>query len=211
MIYTVVFPIVFGIYKFKQLDFSLRILLYDLILGLIRDVGFDYLEGPEAKHLYQILFAIQNVSFIFFAFLIWGQKKHPFKKTTYLFLILTISFIAESIIRKTNRFSYSLIDPAAYLFLAFIGLDCLAFVLKNKKDKKQKNWKAIWLVVFVVSNFHYVLYNILTYFFYNKNNYGFFVNLFVINLTLYTLTNLILTFLFIWHPPKQQYLRHSSL
>jgi hypothetical protein len=210
LVYTVVFPILFGLYRFKQLDLTFRILLLDLIFGLIREIAFDYVHGPQAKHLFQILFAIQNISFTYYAFLIWGQKKQPFKKTIYLLLLLSISFFAESLIGKTNPFQYSLVDPAAYLLLVFFLLDCLAFVLKNTRDKKQKTWITILLITLSISNMHYVLFNILSYFFYNEKNADFFLSLFMVNMILYTLTNLIFAFLFIWYPQKQQYLQHSS-
>lgn len=206
LIYTIVLPIVFGLYRYHQLDLTFRILLWDRIIGFFREVGFDYIPGPQAKHLFQIVFTLQEVSFVFYAFLVWGQKKQPAKKTFILLIILSILFFAELTIKKENIFQYSLIDPAAYLILVFVGLDSLAVVLRKMKNKKEKYCKASILIGLSISNIHYVLFNIFSYFFYSQKNAGFFIKLYFVNLLFYVVTNLIFTAVFIWYPKKQQFL-----
>lgn len=108
---TVAFPVIFGLYRYRQLDFSFRIFVCIYLVALIHEFFYDFIIQVDNKHLYEKIFATIDISLTYVVLLIWGGNKQTFKKAVFLTLALAISFIIEDVIQEKGQYSYSLVDP----------------------------------------------------------------------------------------------------
>lgn len=177
------------------------------MVSLIHESLYDYITGVDNKHLFDKPFTLLDLSLTYSVLLIWAQKKKPFKKVLIFFLAVLISFILEDVFfYEKGQLRYSLVDPLFNVIITLTGIDTLVFVLKNTKEKKEKVIKACIAFFWIISTTQFVLFNFFSYFLYDKTNAFLFGLLYLIYMSFFALTNMLIAFSFIWIPQKQQYL-----
>jgi hypothetical protein len=206
--FSIIFPVILGLIRFRIIDVEYRPFLICLFIGLTNEVLSFALSEYRIPNFINIncYYLIEAVLFMTF-FNNWGTLKQPYYTPLLLFVIISWSLETLLLSKMQNFNSYFLILYS--LILAILSLMTLSKLISRERKNLLRNAEFIICVAFLI----YYTITILSEVF---RMYGLTVNrtfrLNIIYISLFTnlFANLLFTIAIAWMPTKRKFSLPSS-
>ena len=206
----IIIPIIVGVYKYKELDFSYRLLLYWSCMRFINQC-LDYLfyraPGYILSPFWNNIFNYQSELLslpvlVFIAFSWLGLlKKNQLTVKFFLFCIASVLLEIYLIGLEQIRGSFALLFCT--LIGIFIFVYSLNYLLKKQMIIKEKRSKLLIILPFIISDIYSISLDIYIYYLYSDETELIFQMLYHVLMAIVAL-KLLCTALSIWWAPKKE-------
>ncbi len=206
----IIIPIIVGVYKYKELDFSYRLLLYLSCISFINEsLSFIFYRVPTYKlaPFWNNIFNYQSQLFslpllVYIAFSWLGLlKKNQLTVKFFLFCIASVLLEIYLIGLEQIRGSFAVLFCT--LIGIFIFIYSLNYLLKKQLIIKEKRSKLLIILPFIISDIYSISLDIYIYYLYSDETALTFQMLYNVLMAIVAL-KLLCTALSIWWAPKKE-------
>lgn len=202
-----IIPVIIGSIRFNRLDYCFRLLLINILLGMIADIHILnklLLNTPLLYNLKSRLYTTCDGILLVAIYLCWLREKNRNK----LFLISTsliLVAIIDSLIFGISSFRTSLIDIFCPFIVVVFAIRAFV-VLVADKSNQQKTAKLMIVIPQIVFYSYFLIISVLSFFLYTKSKSDFFFGLYSPIIILNALCSISYSIALIWLPKKERFL-----
>lgn len=209
-LFFIIIPIIVGVFKYKELDFAYRLLLYSSCISFINqclNYLFYRVPGYKLSPFWNNIFNYQSQLLslpilVFIAFSWLGlQKKNQLTFIFFLFCITSVFLEIYMIGMDEIRGSFALLFCT--LIVIFIFVNSLNYLLKKQMIIKEKRSKLLIILPFIIGDIYSISLDIYIYYLYSDETALIFQMLYHVLMAIVAL-KLLCTALSIWLAPKKE-------
>jgi hypothetical protein len=183
-LFFMIIPVIMGVLRFKELDFSYRALFYSCCLIFISQslYFFFYISVnkllPFWNNIFNYLSALCWLPVFVFLAISWSRIKNKYLLTIAFFLTCIISILIETYLLGLEEIRESL----AILFCKLLAILFFAYVLNDLINqnilKRNKRSKLLIILPYLIMNSYSISVELFMYFLYSEETVQVFQNLY---------------------------------
>jgi hypothetical protein len=194
---TILIPLVLGVFRYKDLDSSLKYFLFYLSTGFLSEILIYFFDDKTYILIVQQLYLLLEGQLILIMFLKWSEDRNRnIFVSSMLFLVFSV-FDSYLVFNSENNSNKS-INIIQFIILIIVGIRCL---LKNNNLIYR-----LVVIPFTIYATYYIVLNILIAFLYDESKKILFIDLFGLITFINFLSYISYSLAFLWAPKKEKYL-----
>lgn len=197
---SILIPILFWIYRIRDIEYIYHVFAFCLIFGFINEILHIFFRGTYVSISLTSVYHFIETQCILYIFLSWVGLKKNFRKLLHL-LFFILSSIEIVYILSSKNYDIFWISVLSIIILIILGIKI--FTGENNKINISQKLIIIPIIVYYI---YYSILDILMVFLYSKETKTIFINLYSIINLINFLSYISYSLAFLWAPKKEKYL-----
>ena len=197
---SILIPILFWIYRIRDIEYIYHVFAFCLIFGFINEILHIFFRGTYVSISLTSVYHFIETQCILYIFLSWVGLKKNFRKLLHL-LFFILSSIEIVYILSSKNYDIFWISVLSSIILIILGIKI--FTGENNKINISQKLIIIPIIIFYI---YYSILDILMVFLYSKETKTIFINLYSIINLINFLSYISFSLAFLWAPKKEKYL-----
>lgn len=197
---SILIPILFWIYRIRDIENIYHVFAFCLIFGFINEILHIFFRGTYVSISLTSVYHFIETQCILYIFLSWVGLKKNFRKLLHL-LFFILSSIEIVYILSSKNYDIFWISVLSSIILIILGIKI--FTGENNKINISQKLIIIPIIIFYI---YYSILDILMALLFNKQTQPLFINLYYVIHLINFISYISFSLAFLWAPKKEKYL-----
>lgn len=209
--FSILIPAILGIYRFRNIDFALRLFCCYLCIGIVfESAAFFIPKNPIISNIQNYFFIVFETVLLTFMMQLWAHRNRPIRFILFILILLCVSICIEASILGLKRFLFSLNITLGEIVISLAAIKAVVHTISKKNISQTERKIRLLILIPLLINFLFSFTaGFVMHFFYDPLNPEFYKNLYWVVIITNTVSYIFYTLAFLWAPQKEKFLLHS--